>query len=269
VSVDRHLVRTELGYIHLRTTGTPTAGQPDLLLLHQVPASSRIWLPVMSELEPLSCVAPDALNLGESDHSPRPLTLAEHAELLWQASQQVRPGPKIVVGHHTGAAVAAALAAQHPTEVAGLGLIGYPLYPDWRTKFARFERLDPLVTDPQGEGVAAAWRFVRRAFAEDSDPDLVVDAFADRMRAGRVWYEGYVALFTSDLDAIAGAARDDARPTVVVAVDRDRLSAVADRVGEYLGVEPVRVPGGVFVLTEDPPVVAELLRRLNAQVVGR
>jgi pimeloyl-ACP methyl ester carboxylesterase len=268
VSLERHLVRTPMGYIHVRTTGTSQAGEADLLLLHQVPASSRIWLPVMSELEPLSCVAPDALNLGESDRSPRPLSLAEHAELLWQAGQNVRPGPKVVVGHHTGAALAAVMAAEHPAEVVGLGLLGYPLYRDWQTKFAKFERLDPLVTDPDGEGVAAAWRFVRRVFADDCDPDLVVDAFADRMRAGRVWYEGYVALFTSDLDAIAEAARADNRPTVVAAFDRDVLSAVAEQVAALLGVEPTHVTGGVFALTEDPSTVAQLVRRLRTQVDG-
>jgi pimeloyl-ACP methyl ester carboxylesterase len=268
MNVERHLVGTSMGYVHLRTTGISIPGQPDLLLLHQVPASSRIWLRVMSELSPTSCVAPDALNLGESDQSPQPLSLADHAELLWQASQSVRPGPKIVVGHHTGAALGATLAATHTTDVVGLGLLGYPLYPDWQTKFARFERLDPLATDPQGEGVAAAWRFVRRAFAEECDPDLVVEAFADRIRAGRVWYEGYVALFTSDLDAIAAAARNDARPTMVVALDRDVLARAAGRVGELLGVEPVCVPGGVFALTEDPPMVAGLLRGLYARVTG-
>jgi pimeloyl-ACP methyl ester carboxylesterase len=207
------------------------------------------------------------LNLGESDRSPRALSLTEHAELLWQASQNVRPGPKIVVGHHTGAALAAVLAAQHPAEVGGLGLVGYPLYKDWQSKFARFERLDPLATDPDGEGVAAAWRFVCREFTEESDPDLIVETFADRIRAGRVWYEGYVALFTSDLDAIAQAARDSARPTTVVAFDRDSLSAMADRVGDLVGVKPTRVAGGVFALTEEPPVIAELLRRLHDQVI--
>lgn len=102
---ERHLVRTDAGHVHLRITGSDTAG-PELLLLHQVPASGRIWLPVMAELAPLPCVAPDMLNLGESDGTDPALTLEEHAEHLWQAVQRVRPGPKVVAGHHTGAALA-------------------------------------------------------------------------------------------------------------------------------------------------------------------
>lgn len=265
--VERHLVHTPFGYVHLRTTGEPEPGEPDLLLLHQVPASSRIWLPVMQELAPLSCVAPDALNLGESDSTSRPLSLTEHAETIWQAAQSIRPGPKIIVGHHTGAVLAAVLATRHSEDVRGLGLIGYPVYADWRARFARFYRLNPTGTDDEGQGLAEVWRFVRIRFGENADPDLVFEAFADRIRAGRVWYEGYVALFTSDLEQIAIAARDDNRPTMVVGLDRDVLSVVNDRVAELLGVDPVRADGGVFALTEDPPLITDLVRRLRTQVL--
>ncbi|MEU6075776.1 alpha/beta fold hydrolase [Micromonospora sp. NPDC047074] len=265
--VQRHLVRTPAGYVHLRTTGEPDPDRPSLLFLHQVPASSRIWLPVMRGLAPLHCVAPDSLNLGESDSTPAPLDLGEQADLLWSAAQEVSPGPKVVVGHHTGAALAALIAARNAAEVRGLGLIGYPHYPSWQAKFAKFERLNPVQTDPQGEGVAAVWRFIQRAFATDADPDLVFDAFADRIRAGRIWYEGYVALFSSDLERIAVEARDDSRPTLLVAPERDVLSASADEVGALLGVEPVRTSGGAFVLTEDPPVVVAQVQALWQAVV--
>lgn len=267
--VRRHLVESPAGYIHVRTTGAPHQSQPELLFLHQIPASSRIWLPVMRELHPLPSIAPDMLNLGESDATDRPLTLVEQADLLWTASQAIWPGPKIVIGHHTGAAVAALMAARQRDNVVGLGLVGYPIYRTWQEKFAKFERLNPVVCDSEGEGVAAAWRFIRRAFAEDSNPELVFDAFADRIRAGRVWYEGYVALFTTDLDEVARQARSGERPTLLMAPERDVLSANADLAGELLNVAPVRTGGGAFVLTEDPTLVADQIRALHQQVVGQ
>jgi pimeloyl-ACP methyl ester carboxylesterase len=269
VRVDRHLVKTEAGYVHVRTTGEFADGRPELLLLHQIPASSRMWLPCMRELAPLPCIAPDSLNLGESDSTDRPLTLVEQADLLWEAVQQLRPGPKIVVGHHTGATLGALMAARHKADVLGLGLIGLPHYNHWKEKFAKFERLNPTGADPQGEGVAAAWRFIQRAFAPDADPDLVFDAFADRIRAGRVWYEGYVALWSADLDQITRDARDDSRPTVLVAPERDILSRTADEAAAMLGITPVRTPGGAFVMTEEPPVVTKVVRELYETVVGR
>jgi pimeloyl-ACP methyl ester carboxylesterase len=239
-----------------------------VLLLHQVPASSRIWLPVMAELDPLPAIAPDMLNLGESDGTDRTLSLAEHAELLWQAASSIRPGPKIVIGHHTGAALAAVVAAAHPDEVAGLGLIGYPIYRNWREKLAKYERLAPVPADPAGDGVAAAWQFIHRAFSADASGDLVFEAFADRIRAGRVWYEGYVALWNADLDAVLSAAARPGRPTAVLAPDRDSLTPLADEVAAALGVQAEHTEGGSFLLVENPAKVASIIATLHADVTA-
>lgn len=263
----RHLVETSAGYIHLRTSGQGDG--PEVLLLHQVPASGRIWLPVMAELDPLPAIAPDMLNLGESDATDSTLSLAEHAELLWQAVTSVRPGPKVVIGHHTGAALAAVLAAAHPDEVAGLGLIGYPIYRNWREKLAKYERLAPVPADPAGDGVAAAWRFIHRAFSDNASGDLVFDAFADRIRAGRVWYEGYVALWNADLDAVLTASARPRRPTAVLAPERDSLSPLAGEVAAALGVQPKHAEGGSFLLVEDPAKVASMIAELHAEVTAR
>lgn len=263
----RHLAKTSAGYIHLRTTGE--AQEPEILLLHQAPASGRMWQQVMDDLWPLPCVAPDMLNLGESDAGERTLSLAEHAEILWQAVTSIRPGPKVVIGHHTGAALAAVLAATHADDVAGLGLIGYPLYRDWRAKLARYERLTPVATDPDGAGVAAAWRFIHRAFQDGSGADLIFDAFADRIRAGRIWYEAYVALWNADLDAVLAGAVRPGRPTAVLAPDRDVLTSLAEDVAATLGVQAERVAGGSFVLVEDPAAVASMIRRLHADASVR
>lgn len=272
--VQRHLVPTAYGYVHLRTTGghtaagadqaDPGADLPTVLLLHQIPASSRIWLPVMHALGPIRCVAPDMLNLGESDATDHPLSLTEHAELLFAAAQQVAPGPVAVVGHHTGAVLAAHLAATHPDQVTALGLLGYPYYETWRRQFSRFERLNPVRLEPDGSGVADVWRFIQRAFQPGSDQELVFEAFADRIRAGRVWYEGYVGLFTSDLAAIATAARNPSRPTVLVTPENDLLHPVTATVGELLGVTPRTIAGGSFVLLEDPASVATVITDLLA-----
>lgn len=258
--VERHLVKTDMGYVHVRTSGNGAAGQPHVLLLHQVPASGRMWAPVMDLLGEQSCVAPDNLNLGESDRTPRTLTLEEHAEYLWQVAQSLRPGPMIIVGHHTGAAIAAAMTAAHGDEIVGNVLIGYPYYSSWRERLAKYERLNPAGTQADGSGVASAWSFIHRAFEEDSDPDLIFEAFADRMRAGRVWYEGYVALWNSDLEGLAGAVAAHPGKKVLVAPENDILSKKADICAELLGSELLRTPGGAFVLTEHPEIVADLVR---------
>lgn len=268
VEIERHLVKTDMGYVHARTSAgaTDATERPELLLLHQVPASGRMWIPVMTELGDYACVAPDNLNLGESDATPVPLTLEQHAEYVWQAAQSLRPGPKVLVGHHTGAAIAAAITAAHPEEVLGNVLIGYPHYATWRERLAKYERLNPAGTQADGSGVAQAWQFIHRAFEEDSDRDLVFDAFADRMRAGRVWYEGYVALWNADLDALAGAVRVHSGPKILVAPELDILSKKADICAGLLGSEVLRTSGGSFVLTEHPRLVADIVHQFCEEI---
>lgn len=265
--LQRHLVKTEVGYVHIRTLGEPTPGVPEVLLLHQVPASSRIWITVMQELDGIATIAPDSLNLGESDGTDEALTLEEQAEYLWQATQQVRPGPKLIVGHHTGAALAGVLAETHADEIVGNVLIGYPYYANWKERLAKYERLNPAGTQDDGSGVAAIWQFVNRAFDADTERDLVFDAFADRIRAGRVWYEGYVALWNADLTALAGNIKRHPAPAVLIAPERDILSAKADICAELLGAELMRTRGGSFVLTEDPEFVGSLIRDFYAKAV--
>jgi pimeloyl-ACP methyl ester carboxylesterase len=267
--IERHLVPTDVGYMHVRTTGAAGQAQPDILFLHQVPASSRIWLSVMNELGEFSSIAPDNFNLGESDATPRTLTLEEHADYLWTVTQQLRPGPKLIVGHHTGAAIAAVLADKYAEDIVGVIYIGYPYYRNWKERLAKYERLNPAGTQPDGSGAAYAWQFIDRAFLPESDRDLVFDAFADRMRAGRVWYEGYVALWNADLTEIAQTASTRAIPSLLLAPDRDSLSVHAETCAEILGAELREITGGAFVLTEDPALLAEIVRDFYLKVGSR
>lgn len=267
-SIERHLVKTDAGYVHVRTLGGPVDGKPEVLLLHQVPASGRIWITVMEQMEGIATIAPDSLNLGESDGTAEALTLEEQAEYLWQATQQVRPGPKIVVGHHTGAALAAVLAATHADEILGTVLIGYPYYSSWKERLAKYERLNPAGTQADGSGVAAIWQFVDRAFHPDSDRDLVFDAFADRIRAGRIWYEGYVALWNADLTGLAGNVKRHPGPALLIAPERDILTAKAGTCAQLLGAELMSTTGGAFVLTEDPALVGSILTDFYTKALG-
>lgn len=256
---ERHLTETCHGYVHTRTHGPACRDASELLLLHQVPASSRIWAPVMEELSHRDTIAPDALNLGESDRTENQLTLEEHATALWQVTQALRPGPKILVGHHTGAALAAIIAQSHPDEVEGTMLIGYPYYSSWEEKLSKYARLNPAILEDDGRDLLDVWNFIRRAFNPGADRDLIFEAFADRMRAGRVWYEGYVALWNADLNGVLKGLKNLQAPTQVVAPDRDTLSTKAKQVAQISGADLIECEGGAFMLTEAPSALAAII----------
>jgi pimeloyl-ACP methyl ester carboxylesterase len=117
---------TPLGPVHYRVQG---AGTP-VLLIHQTP-----WFAVEFEhaVPPLvragyATIAPDTPGFG---YSPTPAgrpTLVEYADALVAVLDAAGAARAMVVGHHTGAGLAALLAARHPDRVRCVVLHGVPLY---------------------------------------------------------------------------------------------------------------------------------------------
>jgi len=269
---ERQLVRTDAGYVHLRMAGEQAA-TPTVVLIHQSPASGRMWLGVMDELAPgvRSC-AVDLLGYGESDHPGRQLSLEEHAEHVFTALDAAIDGPLLLVGHHTGAVMAAQIAATHPAAVRGLLLSGYPLYPDWGTKFDRLAPvLRPADIGPDGEELCEIWRYVTGPLETDADRDVALTIMTDRLRAGRRWFTGYVQLLAADLDdVLARAAQvDRERPTAVLTADRDPLLGYAKAVAARLGVEPTTISGTSWVSYEHPERFRDPILGLVARVDER
>ncbi len=271
--MERHLVQTACGYVHLRTAGEASAA-PTVVLLHQSPSSGRMWLDVMRELAPgIRTCAVDLLGYGDSDMPSEQLTLEEHADLVAAAVRRVVAGPVVLVGHHTGAVVAAHLAASETGWVQGLLLSGYPLYPDWRAKLARLGPvLRPVSVERDGAGLDEIWRHVTGPLEPDPDPEVALTIMADRLRAGSLWFTGYVQLLGADLSRILDDAAEAVRgrPTVVVSADADPIEAYAAEVARRFGVDVTRIQGTSWVSFEHPERVAEpideLVRRVRAEL---
>ena len=119
-----------------------TWGQgPLVVLLHGLGASSRYWETLAEASSGYAGVAPDLLGFGRS---PKPADArydaASHVEALGPV---VAPGA-VVVGHSTGAILAAALAAARPADVRALLLLGLPAFADDVTARRHVARLGLL-----------------------------------------------------------------------------------------------------------------------------
>ncbi len=119
-----------------------TWGQgPPVVLLHGLGASSRYWETLAEASSGYAAVAPDLLGFGRS---PKPSDASYDGPCHVEALAPLLAPGAVVVGHSTGAILAAALAATHPQAVRALLLLGLPAFSDGATARGHVGRLGLL-----------------------------------------------------------------------------------------------------------------------------
>lgn len=103
---------------------------PDVVFLHGLGASSRYWENLAEAGRGFRATAPDLLGFGRS---PAPPDGTYDIDCHLEALARHLPPRAVVVGHSTGAILAAALAIHRPEAVSALLLLGLPAYPDEET----------------------------------------------------------------------------------------------------------------------------------------
>ncbi len=123
----RMLVDTSLGHVHLRCrNGT---GRP-LLALHMSPLSGLMYEELFGLLD-RPAAAPDRPGFGFSDPLPEGTTMEELASVSLEVLDHLGwRDPVDVLGTHTGATEAVALARLAPERINAIGLVSVPFYTD-------------------------------------------------------------------------------------------------------------------------------------------
>ncbi|MHB1809789.1 MAG: alpha/beta fold hydrolase [Solirubrobacteraceae bacterium] len=204
------------GQIHYAQRGQ---GEP-LLLLHQTPRSWDEFEQVMLLLPPSRrMIAMDLPGMGASDAPPSEPTIESYGDAAAALLQALELPPADVFGHHTGAFVAADLAARHPRRVRTLTLSA----PAWVDDSSRAAKLDPngLPVDnaspvPSGEHLLELWR-QRQPFYPKDRTDLLSVFLRDALRV-RDPRDGHIACYRYTIER---AVERIACPTLLLGHDRD------------------------------------------------
>ncbi len=168
------------GQMHYRCEGS---GDP-ILLLHPGVGSSDAFTNTMPYMSGKHLViAPDFLGNGDSDPAPYQYTMLDHARSLIGFMDSLGLTTVNVVGHHTGAKVAAELAINWPERVNKLVLsaIGY-----WEAA-ANIEKNAPdnfttrVEIQPDGSHLMEWWR---RAAMWNDPLDIVEASVIEYIKAG-------------------------------------------------------------------------------------
>ncbi len=122
MTVRKGYVDGPYGQIHYREAG---AG-PALLLLHQSPSSSVMYLQALQPLADsgLRVIAPDTPGFGLSDVPPEVPEICDYARALMAVVDGLELESVVVLGHHTGASIATEMAIADPDRVRRIILNG-------------------------------------------------------------------------------------------------------------------------------------------------
>jgi len=200
VSIKNGYVETQDGQIHYRSC-EGEEGIP-IVFFHQTASSSQSYERIMTLLEgKYPTYAMDTPGFGQSFFPAETPTIAYYVKILLEAIANLGVTEFHVFGHHTGAAIAAEMAATAPDRVKTLMLEG----PVWVSEEQRKVKLKtvvkPLVIKDDGSHLMKVWERVTGLDA-DHTLELCHREAIDTLRAGERWHEGYVAVYNQDSYAI-------------------------------------------------------------------
>ncbi len=251
----RGYVETSVGLVHYRSQGSG----PPVVLLHQTAWNSaqyRRILPLLADAG-LRAIALDTPGYGMSDGPPTQPSIEDYAGFALEAISHLGLGVVSLVGHHTGASIAAQAAARAPDAVGRVILHGPPIY----TAAERAERLARPHFDqtpqPDGSHWTRRWKFLQ-GLGGDPQPASIHESLLYFFGAGEKEYYGHVAAWRFDLAKPVARLR---MPTLIVSNTGDGIHHFAQRVLElrpdfkYAEI----IGGNHYILTEQPARWSEVV----------
>jgi pimeloyl-ACP methyl ester carboxylesterase len=200
VEVNRHFVAVRQGILHYAESGRGEA----VLLLHQTPRSWNEYREVLPRLgRRRRAIAMDTIGFGDSSALPDGSDSIERwAQVALELLDALQIERGHLVGHHTGAVVAAEMATVAPERTSSVVLSSAP-FDDARTRAAHLEGpavVDDVKPQPDGSHVLDLWR-MRAGFYPAGRVDLLEAFLIDALKAGPRAAEGHQVVARYDMEA--------------------------------------------------------------------
>jgi pimeloyl-ACP methyl ester carboxylesterase len=249
VTVRKGYVDGPCGQIHFREAGVGAA----LVLLHQTSQCSLQFehaLPLLAAAG-YRVIALDTPGYGMSDGPAEPPSIDDYAAAIAAAIVALQASPAVLIGQHTGAAIAGAVAANHPELVARVMLHCPPVY----NEAERLERQGRARLDqsPKEDGshFQARWKVSHGKTGNTASLAATHMSTLCAMIAGNNEWYGHRAAFSYDLGA--ALARVQA-PLTVISNSGDIIHELARKASEIqAGFGYFELEGGTSQIVWDEP----------------
>jgi pimeloyl-ACP methyl ester carboxylesterase len=248
--IEHRYVDVPQGTLHCAIQGS---GAP-VVLLHQTPRSwdeYRDVLPLLARRH--RAIAIDTLGYGDSSKPPLCADSIEHwAAAAVSALDALGIDRFAVVGHHTGAVIAAEIAAAWPDRVRA-AVLSAPAFVDaaFRARRAKPSAIDNVARSADGSHLTALWR-IRQPWYPEGDIDLLERFVIDAVKAGPRAAEGHAVVARYVMETRLPLIRC---PVLVVAPTADphaypQARPLADAIA---GSRYVEIEGGMVPLPDQMP----------------
>lgn len=233
----RRYVPSPFGQTHVTQGGSARDRRTPLVLLHLLPFSGVWWRPLQLAMPDRRTYAVDLPGCGGSDAPPAAPPLKTYSDAVLTALDGLGLRRVDLMGYHTGAAVAADIAARRPDRVRRLVLAGVPLFDAAETE-SRAATLAPR--DYGAPGVLIArWEQIRTWF-----PALPLarqlELFAESLRIGANGHWPVQAILAADFAGVLKAIR---APTLVPVLDESLRGATIAAAAVIPRAQRLDLPG--------------------------
>lgn len=235
------------GQIHYYDAGGE--GAP-LLLLHQSPASSSDWFPLIPFLAAagVRTMMMDTPGMGLSDALPHEPVLTDYADAVPAVLDHAGVASAHLAGHHTGVQIAIEAAVRHADRVRSAALYGVPVMSAeeqeryWQQIVTNEKKGLIHQPIPGGTHLTDHFRRIEGFYSPVGAQRMILSA----MLAGPLWWHGHNAALRHDMVPALLAAR---QPLLLLSNPGEMLDANTRAAAELR-------PDATFVMLETPGQMA-------------
>ena len=235
-------------------------GHNTIVFVHGSGDSSRVWQPLIARLPEVHCVALDLPGHGSRIDSPGParMSVADYAADVRREVEGRDLHGICVAGHSLGGAIALQMAADYPSLVTSLALVGTGARLRVAPRLLELAESDPQGADQMLESLA--WAPGHEGLARSYQPEKVPTT------APGMLYRDLAACDTFDM---MGDLERIGQPVIVITGELDQMTPpkYARYLQEHLPHAMLAlIPGaGHYAPYEQPDAVAEALREWLAR----
>jgi len=244
------------GQVHYIEDGT---GEP-LLLLHQTPMSSDEYLDIIPFLsKSYRVIAMDSVGYGNSDIPPREYGIEDFGRSVISLLDALGVDKTNLVGHHTGAAIAVAVASGYPERIDKLVLSACPYWPqeNWQQMFKR-QQSRPNDMDRDGQFLTDMWKLFKN-FSPNTGPEVWIKPLINSLRTRiRNPYNTHRAVSRYNIGSRLPLIKS---PTLVIIGDRDMFVDQLEETKSLIPRSKTQIidDGGVLTCFEKPKEWSEAI----------